>query len=69
MNYTDFIRPFEKNLKKISIIFNEGNRRELIEEEMYMRNHPDVEDPDKNVRTIEKNKVKGKWNDDFDDYA
>lgn len=68
MGYTDFIRPFENNLKKISIIFNEGNRRDLIEEEMYMRNHPGI-DVDKEVRTVEKNKVKSKWNDDFDDYA
>jgi hypothetical protein len=36
MNYTDFIRPFEKNLNKISIIFNDNGHREMIEEEMYL---------------------------------
>jgi hypothetical protein len=38
MNYTEFINPFKKNLNKISIIFNEGGRRELIEEGMYLPN-------------------------------
>lgn len=38
MNYTEFINPFKKNVNKISIIFNEGARRETAEEGLYLPN-------------------------------
>ena len=38
MNYTEPINPFEKNINKISIIFNDGNKRERIDSAMYMPN-------------------------------
>lgn len=44
MNYTDFIRPFDKNLNKVSIIFNDNGHREQIEEAMYLQNDPRIRD-------------------------
>lgn len=67
MNYTDFIRPFENNLNKISIIFNDGGRREMIEEEMYLSNKRGIDKS--TIRTIAKDDLKGDWSGNIDDYA
>jgi len=67
MNYTEFIRPFEKNLKKVSIIFNDGGRREQIEEQLTLLNDPNV-DPS-TVRKIPFDDIKADWADNIADDA
>lgn len=57
MNYTYPIDAFKTNLESIELIFNQGDNREMIEEELYM-------DPKHaaQTRTIDVGTVK----DDFD---
>ena len=67
MNYTEFIRPFEKNLKRVSIIFNDGGRREQIEEQLTLLNDENV-DPS-TVRKVPFDTIKSDWSDNIKDNA
>ena len=67
MNYTDVINPFRKNVNKISIIFNDGDRRDTIDKAMYTVNEPGV-DPSQ-VRTNDLVKIKSDWPGNREDYA
>lgn len=67
MNYTEFIDPFKKNLNKVSIIFNEGGRRETVEESWYLSNVKGAKKEE--IRTNDLSALKTDWPDNRENFA
>lgn len=67
MNYTEFIDPFKQNLNKISIIFNDGGRRETLEESMYLPNQ--IGASKDGIRSNDLSALKGDWPDNRENFA